>query len=169
MLFRSLVVIMILDAFVNHSVGRKLFPTACVFILLVVCTSFIIMNYTKVISEYNFQVFAQSRLIEDVNQTNEDLRMNQEKVKKSNELLGAQKVKLEQAYKEINSINNEMMIQNEIVKYISSSLDIENLMTLITESVLEGMGLDLCVLVINKAEDNKIGRASCRERVSAPV
>lgn len=151
-----LIILMILDAIMKRSISQRLFPVACVFILLVIFTTFIIANYSKVINEYNFQVFAQSRLIEDINQTNEDLRMNQEKVKKSNELLGAQKVKLEQAYKEINSINNEMLIQNEIIKYISSSLDIENLMTLITESVLEGMGLDLCVLVINKTEDNKM-------------
>ncbi len=151
-----LVTLLIIDAIITKEVKERLFPIACVFMLLVFFSTFIVSLYAKVVNEYNFQVFAQSRLIEDVNQTNEDLRLNQEKVKKSNELLGMQKVKLEQAYKEINSVNNEMMIQNEIIKYISSSLDIENLMTLITESVLEGMGLDTCILVLNQTEENKI-------------
>ncbi|WP_167956284.1 sensor domain-containing diguanylate cyclase [Anaerosporobacter faecicola] len=149
-------VMLIIDAIVAQKIKDRLFPLACVFLILIIFISFVVTLYAKAVNEYNFQVFAKSRLIEDVNQTNEDLRINQEKVKKSNELLGMQKVKLEQAYKEINSINNEMMIQNEIVKYISSSLDIENLMTLITESVLEGMGLDTCILVLNQTEDQNV-------------
>lgn len=151
-----ILVLLIVDVIFFDHVRNYLFPITCVCILIILIIGYIITIYSKVVNEYNFQVFAQSRLIEDVNQTNEDLRVNQEKVKKSNELLGAQKVKLEQAYKEINSVNCEMLIQNEIVKYISSSLDIENLMTLITESVLEGMGLDLCILVINETENTRL-------------
>jgi diguanylate cyclase (GGDEF)-like protein len=151
-----MVTILIIDAFVTRLIKDRLFPMFCVFILLIFLSTFVISFYAKTVNEYSNQVFAQSRLIEDINQTNEDLRLNQEKVKKSNELLAMQKVKLEQAYKEINIVSNEMMIQNEIVKYISSSLDIDNLMTLITESVLEGMGLDTCILVLNQMEDNDI-------------
>lgn len=151
-----MVALLIADAFVSLQIKDRLFPMSCVFILLVMLSTFVISIYAKSVNEFNHQVFTQARLIEDMNQTNEDLRLNQEKVKKSNELLGMQKVKLEQAYKEINSVNNEMMIQNEIVKYISSSLDIDNLMTLITESVLEGMGLDTCILMLNQMDDNNI-------------
>ncbi|WP_455715465.1 sensor domain-containing diguanylate cyclase, partial [Anaerosporobacter sp.] len=148
--------LLVIDTVVSGQIKDRLFPMACVFIFVVIFSAFVIALYAKSVNEFNYQVFTQSRLIEDMNQTNEDLRINQEKVKKSNELLGMQKVKLEQAYKEINSVNNEMMIQNEIVKYISSSLDIDNLMALITESVLEGMGLDTCILVLNQMEESQI-------------
>ncbi len=151
-----MIVLLVIDALIYRNIKERLFPIACVFILVVIFATFIIALYAKSVNEYNYQVFTQTRLIEDMNQTNEDLRLNQEKVKKSNELLGMQKVKLEQAYKEINSVNNEMMIQNEIVKYISSSLDIDNLMALITESVLEGMGLDTCILVLDQMDENRI-------------
>ena len=57
-------------------------------------------------------MFAQSRLIESVNETNEELRINQEKVKRANELLGVQKIKLESANKRIASANAQMQIQS---------------------------------------------------------
>ncbi|HEX3078610.1 MAG TPA: sensor domain-containing diguanylate cyclase [Lachnospiraceae bacterium] len=147
------IAILIIDSCFRPTLNSRLFPIVIQFAIMIVCAGFLITSYANVIGEYNFQLFSQTRLIEDINQSNEELRKNQEKVKKSNELLGEQKVKLEQAYREINSVNCEMMIQNEIIKYISASLDIDNLMTLITESVLEGMGLDLCILVLTN-EDN---------------
>ena len=42
----------------------------------------------------------------------------------------------------------ETHLQNMILKYISSSLEIDTLLPLITESVLEAIGLDLCAIVL---------------------
>ncbi|SFR96044.1 sensor domain-containing diguanylate cyclase [Anaeromicropila populeti] len=103
----------------------------------------------KVISENNETVYAQTRLIERINETNEELVVNQEKVKKANELLGEQKIKLEAAYTKINSVNMEMKIQNDILKYISSSLELSKLMTLITESIINRIGVDICAIVLH--------------------
>ena len=102
----------------------------------------------------NERLFSQSRLIESVSETNEALRVNQEKVKKANEQLGIQKIKLEAANNKINSVNSEMMIQNQIVKYISSSLKIGKLMTLITDSILEEMGVDVCAIMLQPGAAN---------------
>lgn len=101
-------------------------------------------------SIYNFEkkLFAQSRLVESVNETNEELRINQEKVKRANELLGVQKIKLQTANKQIENANAQMQIQNQIMKYISSSLEIGKLMNLITESIEKEIGVDVCAIVL---------------------
>lgn len=126
------------------------------FALSILCAFKKCTDFSVVVSSLGLEVTAQSKLISQLNKANEELTINQEKIKSANDLLASQKVQLEQAYKEINSVNSEMMIQNEIVKYISSSLDIEKLMVLITESVLEGLGLDVCILVLNKTKDNEL-------------
>lgn len=114
--------------------------------------------YSEMGHGFDEKVFEQSRLISNANAMNEALRINQEKVKKANELLGIQKIQLESAYNKINNANAEMMIQNEIVKYISSSLEIGKLMTLITESILKEIGMDICAIILNPgvAENRKI-------------
>lgn len=109
---------------------------------------------TNLLKEIMDKLFAQTRLITNVNETNEALRINQEKVKKANELLAYQKIKLEAAYNKINSVNSEVMIQNQIIKYISSSLELGKLMTLITESIINEMGVDICAIMINSGEVN---------------
>ena len=107
-----------------------------------------------IITENDRKVFAQTRLIERINETNEELRIHQEKVKSTNELLGVQKIELQSAYKKINNVNSEMQIQNEILKYISSSLEIGKLMTLITESFINKIGVDACAIVLKPGTSN---------------
>lgn len=116
-------------------------------------------TFAKIMLENDERIFAQNRLIDNVNETNEALRINQEKVKKANEQLGVQKIKLEAAYNKINSVNSEMMIQNDIIKSISSSLELGKLMTLITESVLNEIGVDVCSIVLypEASECNDMG------------
>lgn len=66
------------------------------------------------------------------------------------------KIMLEAAYKKINCVNKEILIQNQIVKYISSSLEIGKLMSLITDSIFNEMGLDVCAISLNAhVVDNK--------------
>lgn len=115
--------------------------------------------FTKIVRENDERIFAQSRLIDDVNEANDALLSNQEKVKRANELLGIKKIELEAAYNKINSVNSEMMIQNAIIKYISSSLEMGKLMTLVTESILNEIGVDACCIVLypNATEEGESG------------
>ena len=64
-------------------------------------------------------------------------------------MLGIQKVKLEAAYTKINRINSEMVILNEIIKMINESLDLGELCKTITTSIVEGINIDVCAIVIN--------------------
>lgn len=106
--------------------------------------------FSNVIEENEEKVFAQTRLIERINETNDELRIHQEKVKSTNELLGVQKIELQSAYVKINNVNEEMKIQNEILKFISSSLDIDKLMSFITDSFVKRIGMDVCAIVLKQ-------------------
>lgn len=106
--------------------------------------------FSGVIEENEEKVFAQTRLIERINETNDELRIHQEKVKSTNELLGVQKIELQSAYVKINNVNEEMRIQNEILKFISSSLDMDKLMNFITESFVKRIGMDVCAIVLKQ-------------------
>lgn len=132
----------LLDYFILFSIA--------IYFMFVICNIFF-----KNISYINEKMYAQERIISNANRVNEELRLHQEKVKKANEQLGVQKIKLEAANEKIKSVNAEMMIQNDIIKYISSSLEIEKLMTLITDSLFEEMGLDVCAIIIKYNEPNK--------------
>lgn len=116
--------------------------------VVIITVTIVIDLIAQVITKTDKKVFELRRLSEDMNLTNEALRSQQEIVKRANEELGIQKIKLETAYNKINNANAETTIQNLIMKYISSSLEITTLLDLITESVLEAIGLDLCATLI---------------------
>ncbi|WP_458788325.1 hypothetical protein, partial [Vallitalea sediminicola] len=59
-----------------------------------------------------------------------------------------QKMELEEANERLNRFTAEMYIQNELLSYISSVLDIDELMELVTDSILGAIGVDTCSLVI---------------------
>lgn len=105
-------------------------------------------SFSKVLSENDEKVFKQKRALDRSKEVNEELKIQQEKVKVTNELLGKQKIQLEIAYNKINSVNKEKTIQNEILKYISASLDIDKLMTLITDAIINEIGVDVCAIIL---------------------
>ncbi len=130
------------------------FEMVCILSLLVVITWLFAELIAQVIGENDRKLFAQTRLIERINETNEELTIQQQKVKSTNELLGVQKIELQTAYEKINNVNEEMQIQNDILKYISSSLEIGKLMTLITDSFVSRIGVDACAIVLRPGTAN---------------
>lgn len=134
---------------VTTRMGEMQFAAFILVFCIFICITFIVAeSFSTIIQDKNNKMFAQTRLIERINETNEELRIHQEKVKSTNELLGVQKIKLESAYNKINNVNEEMRIQNDILKYISSSLEIEKLMSVITESIINRIGVDVCAIVL---------------------
>lgn len=132
----------------QESIGDTLLMDLCVCLIYIIVIAFIGQIINREINNVEQKLFAQSRLVESVNETNEELRINQEKVKRANELLGVQKIKLETANKQIESSNAQMQIQNQIMKYISSSLELGKLMNVITESIEKEIGVDVCAIVL---------------------
>jgi hypothetical protein len=143
-----MVTFILMDNILKKTIGIALLTDLCVCLMYVLVIAFIGELLTRAINGYAQKLFAQRRLIESVNETNEELRINQEKVKRANELLAVQKVKLETANRQIESANAQMQIQNQIMKYISSSLEIGKLMNLITESIEKEIGVDVCAIVL---------------------
>lgn len=130
------------------------FETVCILVLYFAITWLFSELIAEIVIENDKKVFAQTRLIERINETNEELRIHQEKVKSTNELLGVQKIELQSAYQKINNVNEEMRIQNDILKYISSSLEIGKLMALITELFINRIGVDACAIVLKPGTSN---------------
>ena len=154
---RGITIIFLSIPFVLYLVGlsiivpinqNKFFELLCAYAVIIIAVINISDLIAQVINNTDKKVFELRRLSENMNMTNEALRAQQEKVKRANEELGIQKIKLETAYEKINNANAETTIQNLIMKYISSSLEITTLLNLITESVLEAIGLDLCAILI---------------------
>ncbi|MDE7211903.1 MAG: hypothetical protein K2O03_10750, partial [Lachnospiraceae bacterium] len=96
------------------------------------------------------KLFAQYRLVESVNEINEELKNHQEKVKRANEELGVQKIKLEAAYNRINSANAEMILQNKILKAITSVIEIDKLLAIMTKSLKQELSLSCCAILLQK-------------------
>lgn len=102
----------------------------------------------ELVINYDRKFFEQRRLAEQARKAIDAVNEQQEKVKKTNEELGIQKIKLEIAYNKINRVNTETHIQNIVLKYILSSLEIDTLMDLITEAIQESSGLVLSAIVL---------------------
>ncbi|HCL04192.1 MAG TPA: hypothetical protein DHW61_17600, partial [Lachnoclostridium phytofermentans] len=111
-----------------------------------------VMLISELISEVfidtDKRIFELRRFSEQTKETNEALRNQQEKFRKVNEELGIQKIMLEAAYNKINSANTETQTLFQIIRYISTELEIGNLMKLITEAIYEAMGLDVCTIIL---------------------
>ncbi len=142
------VIYMVVMLFVNPGDQIEFFSKICSYVMIVLFIVILTNFISEIIVTTDNKVFELRRLSENMKEANEALRIQQEKVKKANEELGIQKIKLETAYNKINSANAETTIQNMILKYISSSLEITTLLNLITESIFEAIGLDLCAVVI---------------------
>lgn len=137
------------STYINATFNDVSYIRICIYIAVV----FIVIN-KSILNENSKnqleeQIFKQNRLLNNVNETNEALKIHQEKVKKANEELGFQKVMLEAAYKRIGDSNIEIMIQNQVLKYISSSLEIDELMNLTTSSLFNELELDVCAIALN--------------------
>lgn len=103
---------------------------------------------SNIFCENDEKIFSHIRALQRAKENNDELKIQQEKVRVTNELLGTQKIQLEAAYNRINSVNKEKTIQNEMLKYISSSLDIDKLVPLITDAIINEIGVDVCAIIL---------------------
>lgn len=100
---------------------------------------------------YNFfekRLFAQNRVVADLNHANDVLQEHQEKIKKVNEALGMQKIKLQSANKKINRSHDEMSVQNEISSTIAASLGKEDMLQRVTEIMRIRLDMDMVMVIL---------------------
>lgn len=94
------------------------------------------------------QVHVQKNIYMEVKNENEELKVSGQQFQLVHNQLVKQKLELEEANERLNRFTAEMYIQNELLRYISSVLDIEELMEMVTDSILGAIGVDTCSLVI---------------------
>lgn len=119
----------------------------CVVIVFLILL-YVVRLYVDVTDRLESKYLEQLRYIEDANAMNQQLVENQGKVKKANEQLAYQKVQLEFAYKKINNVNTEILLQNQILKLISAHHDVERLMSLIVATIRTQMNVDTFAIIL---------------------
>lgn len=129
---------------------------------------------TRISLDAEKKYFAQSNLLEEAKTANEKLVESQKKVKETNDLLGVQAIQLKALNHQINNVNTEMTIQNDILKYISSSLEIDNLMNVITEAILNEIEMSFCGIMLlpetyQKKKKKCAYRLKCRENLDEEI
>lgn len=100
------------------------------------------------------KLLEQTRNLEKATQENKNLKENQEKLSKVNELLNMQKVQLQKANKRINNAHNEMAVQNEVARVISTSLDLELMVEQTCQLLKNNMELDYVGILLEPQEEN---------------
>lgn len=139
----------VINTYLNGNIDSVLFIKLGIIISLTIVLTYLAIEVDQFKINLEEKLLIQNRLINNVNDTYEALKLHQEKVKRANEELCYQKVKLETAYKRINRSNKEITLQNQILKYISSSIDINTIMDLITEALIKELEINLCVISLN--------------------
>ncbi len=100
---------------------------------------------------YNYFIrllFAQNRTVDTLNETNGKLKEQQEQIKKTNEMLGMQKIELQAANKKINRSHDEISVQNEIAGAITSTVEIDDLLEKACRIMRVRLDLDLTGIVV---------------------
>lgn len=94
------------------------------------------------------QVNVHRKLWLKVKNRNQELVVSGQQIQQVHDQLVKQKMELEKANERLSRFTAEMYIQNEILSYISSVLDVDQLMELVTDSILGAIGVDTCSLVV---------------------
>lgn len=139
------------DSRVTLPVGVREVALVCVVLILLI----IIGEILAVMWAYfEKRILKQNRALEDLNEVNEELHEQQEKINRVNEKLGIQKIELQAANKKINRSHDEMSVQNEISSAIASSIEREEMLRRVA-SIMQ-IRLDMDMVAIIMEEDNSL-------------
>lgn len=121
---------------------------------------FVALFIVVILGIYHVILLINDQLVEEIDnaealfneskEKNLRLEKSQSKLRQVYETMSEQKFLLETTNKRLNKVSAEMYIQNELLKYISQTLDIEQLLDLVTDSILGAIGTDTCSLLIYK-------------------
>lgn len=123
-------------------------------IVTVSCVSKIFIDW---VSAYEKKLLEQRRKNENAEEANENLLVFQEKMRKVNEEIGIQKIRVESANRQVNKANAEMKVQNEVLKYVSSTIEQTELLKKASQSLRDSMDLKFCVVAMfDVSDENKL-------------
>ncbi len=122
---------------------------------LIVVVNLMSKLFIEWISNCEKRILEQKRKNENANEANENLLLFQDKLRKVNEELGIQKIRVESANRQVNKSNAEMKVQNEVLKYISSAIEQKELVQKATEALCNAMDMKFCCVVMRDVADEK--------------
>lgn len=105
-------------------------------------------------TEYNDEIKSQAHNLEESQTENLNLEQSQAKLKQVYQQMSEQKFQLEVTNTTLNRMASEMFIQSELLQYITATLDIEQLLGLVADSLVGATGCAACSLVVYE-EDRK--------------
>lgn len=102
-----------------------------------------------------FFIILTSQVFAENNQEIRKLRGELKRIKQTTrQEKDSQEEPWDNAYEKLSHENSEMLIENLIQQYISSSLEISNLMKLILESLSEALVVNLCSIIVKEEHDD---------------
>ena len=119
-------------------------------LLILVILFFEAYIFVDYVGQKDEKLFSQRRKFEEIVEKNENILNMQEKLKKTNDQLNVQKVNLQNANRQIQTANKEMVAQAEILHYISMSFDLSKISNQITDSIMMVKQLSFCGVYIKK-------------------
>lgn len=106
--------------------------------------------FVDYIGQKDETIFSQKREFQEIVEKNENILHMQDKLKKTNEQLNVQRVNLQNANRQIQMANQEMVAQAEILHYISMSFDVSKISNQITDSIMHVKQLSFCGVYIKE-------------------
>lgn len=115
--------------------------------LVLICEAFAFAEYIKYKDQ---ELLDERRRFETIVEKNENILNMQYKLRNTNDQLNIQKIDLQRANKQIKEANEEMKVQEEIMRYIASSFDMPSITERIVDSVMEVKKLGFCAVYIKE-------------------
>lgn len=94
------------------------------------------------------KLFAQNRLVEQLNRVNEDLKEHQNKIKKINDRLGVPKIELQAANAEINRSYDGIALQNDVSSILISNVNEKEMLDQVAAMLRQRLDLELVMLIV---------------------
>lgn len=149
---------------VGNAYTIEMISVVAALIVTVSCASKIFIDW---VAAYDKKLLEQRRLNENAAEANENLLMFQEKMRKVNEEIGIQKIRVESANRQVNKSNAEMKVQNEVLKYVSSTIEQKELLQKASRALQDSMGLKFCIVAMQDVSDsNKLMYSECHRNIS---
>lgn len=131
---------------------------ACIRIIFLRSTDYIIQSivfYLILVAYMTIFIVIMSQIFDENNQELKKLKMELKKIRQSaRQETNSQGIPKDNVYEKLSHENTEMLIENLIQQYISSSLEISNLMKLILESLSEALVVNLCSIIVKEEHED---------------
>lgn len=132
--------------------------TACIKSVLLRSADYAIQSivfYLILLAYMTFFIIITSKIFADNNQELKKLKTQLKKIRQSTgQEMNSQGFPIDNVYEKLSHENTEMLIENLIQQYISSSLEISNLMKLILESLSEALVVNLCSIIVKEEHED---------------